>query len=87
MTIRRTSRREPLERAIALIYLKRTADNASFRGGTGEMREGAGSSMQKLAINKIGVRGRFRKNLGDIVPLAASIEEVGSRLWCGQTGG
>jgi hypothetical protein len=33
--------------------------------------------MRKLAINKIRVRGRFRKNLGDINSLAASIEEVG----------
>jgi ParB/RepB/Spo0J family partition protein len=33
--------------------------------------------MQKLAINKIRVRGRFRKNLGDINSLAASIEEAG----------
>jgi hypothetical protein len=33
--------------------------------------------MRKLAINKIRVRGRFRKNLGDTNSLAASIEEVG----------
>jgi N6-adenosine-specific RNA methylase IME4 len=36
-----------------------------------------GSGMRKLAINKIKVRGRFRKNLGDIHSLAASIEELG----------
>jgi ParB family chromosome partitioning protein len=33
--------------------------------------------MRKLAINKIKVRDRFRKNLGDIDSLAASIDEVG----------
>src|SRR5215831_2363684 len=33
--------------------------------------------MRKLAINKIKVRSRFRKNLGDINSLATSIEEVG----------
>jgi hypothetical protein len=33
--------------------------------------------MRKITINKIRVRGRFRKNLGDFNSLAASIEEVG----------
>jgi ParB family chromosome partitioning protein len=33
--------------------------------------------MRKLAINKIRIRDRFRKNLGDIDSLAASIDEVG----------
>jgi ParB family chromosome partitioning protein len=33
--------------------------------------------VRKLAINKIKVRNRFRKTLGDIHSLAASIEEVG----------
>jgi hypothetical protein len=32
--------------------------------------------MRKLAINKIKVRNRFRKSLGDIHSLATSIEEV-----------
>ena len=33
--------------------------------------------MSKLPINKIRVRNRYRKNLGDIGPLAASIKELG----------
>jgi len=33
--------------------------------------------MRKLALNEIKVRNRFRKTLGDIPSLAASIEEVG----------
>lgn len=33
--------------------------------------------MRKLAINKLEVRGRFRKHLGDIQSLARSTEEVG----------
>jgi ParB family chromosome partitioning protein len=33
--------------------------------------------MRKLAIKQIKVRDRFRKSLGDIRSLAASIEEVG----------
>ena len=33
--------------------------------------------MGKLPINKIRVRNRYRKNLGDIGPLAASIKELG----------
>src|SRR5215469_9694433 len=36
-----------------------------------------GSGMKELAIKEIRVRGRFRKNLGDINALAASIDEVG----------
>ena len=36
-----------------------------------------GAVMPKLAINKIKVRNRYRKNLGDISSLAVSIEEVG----------
>ncbi len=33
--------------------------------------------MAKLPINKIKVRGRYRKNLGDIASLATSIKELG----------
>jgi ParB family chromosome partitioning protein len=36
-----------------------------------------GSGMKELAIKKIRVRDRFRKDLGDIDSLAASIDEVG----------